>query len=98
MLALTTGIRNNLALLEAESAHCSTPKGQIESGFKKVLREANTLGIHFVKIADKRYAKKYGVGESSCLVYFRKKFPSIYRGKQNGYYVGSLSCKPLLYH
>merc|ERR1739846_54805 len=31
------------------------------------------------KIDDARYAKKYGVNKMPALVYFRRKFPSIYR-------------------
>ncbi|XP_065578951.1 uncharacterized protein LOC136039286 isoform X4 [Artemia franciscana] len=42
--------------------------------------EADNLDITFVKIKDPRYAKKYGVSKLPALVYFRKKFPSIYRG------------------
>ena len=42
--------------------------------------ETDALDITFVKINDPRYAKKYGVNKLPALVYFRKKFPSIYRG------------------
>ena len=41
--------------------------------------ETDALDITFVKINDPRYAKKYGVNKIPSLVYFRKKFPSIYR-------------------
>src|SRR5690606_17304306 len=34
----------------------------------------------FVKIRDLRYAKKYGIVSMPSLVFFRKKFPSLYRG------------------
>merc|ERR1711923_617737 len=40
-----------------------------------------TDDIDLVKINDPRYARKYGVTKLPSLVYFRKKFPSIYRGK-----------------
>ena len=43
-----------------------------------------TDDIDLVKINDPRYARKYGVTKLPSLVYFRKKFPSIYRGKQEG--------------
>ena len=43
-----------------------------------------TDDIDLVKINDPRYARKYGVTKFPSLVYFRKKFPSIYRGKQEG--------------
>ena len=33
------------------------------------------------KVNDPRYAKKYGVSKLPSLVYFRRKFPSIYRGQ-----------------
>ncbi|CAG0892261.1 unnamed protein product [Darwinula stevensoni] len=42
--------------------------------------EADHLDITFVKIKDARYAKKYGISKLPALVYFRKRFPSIYRG------------------
>ncbi|PRD20120.1 UNVERIFIED_CONTAM: hypothetical protein NCL1_55477 [Trichonephila clavipes] len=42
--------------------------------------EADDLEIMFVKIKDPRYAKKFGISSLPSLVYFRKKFPSIYRG------------------
>jgi len=41
--------------------------------------EVDALDITFVKINDPRYAKKYGVLKTPSLVYFRRKFPSIYR-------------------
>jgi thioredoxin-related protein len=42
--------------------------------------EADDLDIMFVKIKDLRYAKKYGIVSMPSLVFFRKKFPSLYRG------------------
>lgn len=42
--------------------------------------EADSLDIMFVKIRDMNYAKKFGITQAPSLVYFRKKFPSIYRG------------------
>jgi len=42
--------------------------------------EADDLDIMFLKIKDPRYAKKFGITQLPSLVYFRKKFPSIYRG------------------
>lgn len=42
--------------------------------------EADDLDIMFIKIKDPRYAKKFGITQLPALVYFRKKFPSIYRG------------------
>ncbi len=52
-------------------------------GLEKIDQEADALDITFVKVNDHRYAKKYGVNKLPSLVYFRRKFPSIYRGKQD---------------
>lgn len=43
--------------------------------------DADTLDITFVKIKDSRYAKKYGLHKLPAVAYFRKRFPSIYRGE-----------------
>ena len=51
-------------------------------GLESIDDETDALDITFVKINDPRYAKKYGVNKIPALVYFRKKFPSIYRGEQ----------------
>ena len=45
--------------------------------------ETDNLDITFVKMADSRYARKWGVTKLPALVYFRKRFPSIYRGKHS---------------
>lgn len=42
--------------------------------------ETENLDITFVKMSDSRYARKWGVTKLPALVYFRKRFPSIYRG------------------
>lgn len=42
--------------------------------------ETDNLDITFVKIRDVRYARKYGVTKFPAMVYFRRRFPSIYRG------------------
>ena len=49
-------------------------------GLEKIDDETDALDITFVKVNDPRYAKKYGVNKLPALVYFRRKFPSIYRG------------------
>ena len=49
-------------------------------GLEKIDSETDNLDITFIKINDPRYARKYGVTKLPALVYFRKKFPSIYRG------------------
>lgn len=43
--------------------------------------ETDNLDITFVKMADPRYARKWGVTKLPAIVYFRRRFPSIYRGK-----------------
>ena len=43
--------------------------------------DTDELDIMFVKIRDTKYARKYGINDVPALVFFRKKFPSIYRGK-----------------
>ena len=47
---------------------------------EKIDDETDNLDITFVKIRDPRYARKYGVNKFPALVYFRRRFPSIYRG------------------
>lgn len=45
--------------------------------------ETDNLDITFVKMHDTRYARKWGVTKLPAIVYFRKRFPSIYRGNSN---------------
>lgn len=47
---------------------------------EKIDGETDNLDITFVKMADPRYARKWGVTKLPAIVYFRKRFPSIYRG------------------
>ena len=56
---------------------------EVVSGLEKIDDETDALDITFVKVNDARYAKKYGVNKLPALVYFRRKFPSIYRGLNN---------------
>lgn len=42
--------------------------------------EIDNIDITFVKMADPRYARKWGVTKLPSIVFFRKRFPSIYRG------------------
>ena len=55
---------------------------KVLEGLESIDDETDALDITFVKINDPRYAKKYGVNKIPALVYFRKKFPSIYRGRK----------------
>jgi len=51
----------------------------IMKGLESIDDEVDALDITFVKVIDPRYAKKYGIAKLPGLVYFRRKFPSIYR-------------------
>ncbi|XP_045469600.1 uncharacterized protein LOC123677131 isoform X4 [Harmonia axyridis] len=42
--------------------------------------ETDNFDITFVKMADARYARKWGVTNLPSIVYFRRRFPSIFRG------------------
>lgn len=53
---------------------------EVLSELERIDDEADELDIMFVKIRDMRYARKYGISQVPALVYFRKKFPAIYRG------------------
>lgn len=59
-----------------ENARCEEVLTELE----KIDDETDDLDITFVKIRDIRYAKKYGIQKLPALVYFRRRFPSIYRG------------------
>ncbi|XP_065338912.1 uncharacterized protein hlk isoform X6 [Cloeon dipterum] len=61
---------------EEDSAICEKVLAELET----VDQEIDNLDITFVKIADVKYARKWGVTTLPSLVYFRKRFPSIYRG------------------
>ena len=54
---------------------------EILKELERIDDEADDLEIMFVKIRDARYARKYAIATIPTLVFFRKKFPSIYRGK-----------------
>jgi len=62
---------------ENDSPICEKVLAELET----VDQEIDNLDITFVKIADVKYARKWGVTTLPSLVYFRKRFPSIYRGK-----------------
>ena len=47
---------------------------------ERIDQETDNLDILFIRIDDSKYGKKWGVNEVPALVYFRRKFPSIYRG------------------
>ncbi|RWS24346.1 uncharacterized protein B4U80_03687, partial [Leptotrombidium deliense] len=53
---------------------------EILKELERIDDEADDLDIMFVKIRDLRYARKYGIVTMPSLVFFRKRFPSLYRG------------------
>ncbi|XP_066902828.1 uncharacterized protein hlk isoform X1 [Halyomorpha halys] len=48
---------------------------------EKIDGETENMDITFVKMGDTRYARKWGVIKLPAVVYFRHRFPSIYRGE-----------------
>lgn len=55
---------------------------EVNEKLEEIDDETDNLDITFVKMADPRYARKWGVTKLPAIVYFRKRFPSIYRGKR----------------
>lgn len=53
---------------------------QITEKLENIDSETDNFDITFVKMADARYARKWGVTNLPAIVYFRRRFPSIYRG------------------
>ncbi|XP_034934946.1 uncharacterized protein hlk isoform X3 [Chelonus insularis] len=53
---------------------------EVDKKLEMIDGETDNLDITFVKMADPRYARKWGVTKLPAIVYFRKRFPSIYRG------------------
>ncbi|XP_039290477.1 uncharacterized protein LOC111055351 isoform X2 [Nilaparvata lugens] len=47
---------------------------------EKIDSETENMDITLVKMGDPRYARKWGVTKLPSVVYFRNRFPSIYRG------------------
>lgn len=47
---------------------------------ERIDSETDNFDITFVKMADARYARKWGVTHLPTIVYFRRRFPSIFRG------------------
>lgn len=64
-------------LIDEQKQHEST--AALEK-LENIDSETDNLDITFVKMADARYAKKWGVTKLPAMVYFRRRFPSIYRG------------------
>lgn len=62
--------------------HDSQESEDVNQKLEEIDDETDNLDITFVKMADPRYARKWGVTKLPAIVYFRKRFPSIYRGKK----------------
>ncbi|XP_017797251.1 PREDICTED: uncharacterized protein LOC108578426 isoform X3 [Habropoda laboriosa] len=60
--------------------HNSKESEEVNEKLENIDGETDQLDITFVKMADPRYARKWGVTKLPAIVYFRKRFPSIYRG------------------
>lgn len=60
--------------------HDSKESAAVNEKLEEIDEETENLDITFVKMADPRYARKWGVTKLPAIVYFRKRFPSIYRG------------------
>ncbi|KAH0944656.1 hypothetical protein HN011_000585 [Eciton burchellii] len=60
--------------------HDSQESEDVNEKLEEIDGETDNLDITFVKMADPRYARKWGVTKLPAIVYFRKRFPSIYRG------------------
>ncbi|XP_050478408.1 uncharacterized protein LOC126867664 isoform X3 [Bombus huntii] len=60
--------------------HNSKESEEVNEKLENIDGETDNLDITFVKMADPRYARKWGVTKLPAIVYFRKRFPSIYRG------------------
>ncbi|XP_076258659.1 hulk isoform X2 [Rhynchophorus ferrugineus] len=58
----------------------SLESGLIMEKLENIDSETDNFDITFVKMADARYARKWGVTNLPAIVYFRRRFPSIYRG------------------
>lgn len=60
--------------------HNNKESEEVNEKLENIDGETDNLDITFVKMADTRYARKWGVTKLPAIVYFRKRFPSIYRG------------------
>lgn len=70
---------NQISPISTDENNC--PKCQeVLQELENIDAETDNLDITFVKIRDTRYARKYGVTKFPAMVYFRRRFPSIYRG------------------
>lgn len=63
-------------LVELNNDDCD----QVLKELEHIDDEAEELDIMLLKINDVKYARKYGINKVPAIVYFRRKFPSIFRG------------------
>lgn len=71
--------RNNVQIVDEADHPDST---LVLEKLENIDSETDNLDITFVKMSDSRYARKWGVTKLPAIVYFRKRFPSIYRGRK----------------
>lgn len=77
MIHVTLDVTGYLFVLDEKSVESRAVMDKLEN----IDSETDNLDITFVKMHDPRYARKWGVTKLPAIVYFRKRFPSIYRGK-----------------
>lgn len=66
----------NLSSDENDCNECEEVLKELE----RIDDDADDLDIMFVKIKDTRFSRKYGIAKVPALAFFRKRFPSMYRG------------------
>lgn len=69
-----------IAILSFISDEKSAESRAVLDKLENIDSETDNLDITFVKMQDSRYARKWGVTKLPAIVYFRKRFPSIFRG------------------
>lgn len=81
VLTTIPGLENVLiiSIITDEAGHAESTA--VLEKLENIDSETDNLDITFVKMADARYARKWGVTKLPAIVYFRKRFPSIFRGK-----------------
>lgn len=74
---------------DARSCHtCDKVLAELE----KIDDDTDNFGVDFIKINDKRLAKKYGIKNFPALTYFREKEPIIYEGESAHLPANQLYC------
>ena len=65
--------------------HDDKESEKVDEKLENIDGETDNLDITFVKMADPRYARKWGVTKIPAIVFFRRRFPNIYRGLLTNY-------------